>query len=74
MNVTFYFDFGSPNAYMCHRVLPAIEARTKARFVYEPILLGGVFKLTGNQSPATAFANIRNKPDYDRIEIARFLS
>ncbi|MDP3853569.1 2-hydroxychromene-2-carboxylate isomerase [Phenylobacterium sp.] len=73
MNVTFYFDFGSPNAYMSHRVLPAIEARTKARFVYEPILLGGVFKLTGNQSPATAFASIRNKPDYDRIEIARFL-
>ena len=74
MNVTFYFDFGSPNAYMCHRVLPAIEARTKARFVYEPILVGGVFKLTGNQSPATAFANIRNNPDYDRIEIARFLN
>ena len=73
MNVTFYFDFGSPNAYMSHRVIPEIEARTKARFVYEPILLGGVFKLTGNQSPATAFANIRNKPDYDRIEIARFL-
>ena len=73
MNVEFFFDFGSPNAYMCHRVIPKVEARTGARFEYVPILLGGVFKLTGNQSPATAFANIKNKPAYDRIEMERFL-
>ena len=52
MNVEFFFDFGSPNAYMCHRVIPKIEARTGARFKYVPVLLGGIFKLTGNQSPA----------------------
>ena len=73
MNVEFFFDFGSPNAYMCHRVLPKVEARTGARFTYVPILLGGVFKLTGNQSPATAFAHIKNKPEYERIETERFL-
>jgi 2-hydroxychromene-2-carboxylate isomerase len=73
MNVEFFFDFGSPNAYMCHRVLPKVEARTGAKFTYVPILLGGVFKLTGNQSPATAFANIKNKPEYERLETERFL-
>jgi 2-hydroxychromene-2-carboxylate isomerase len=73
MNVEFFFDFGSPNAYMCHRVLPKIATTTGARFEYVPILLGGVFKLTGNQSPATAFANIKNKPEYERLETERFL-
>jgi 2-hydroxychromene-2-carboxylate isomerase len=73
MKVSFFFDFGSPNAYLSHRVIPDIEARTGARFVYEPILLGGVFKLTGNQSPATAFAGIRNKPQYERLETERFI-
>ena len=65
MDVTFYFDFGSPNAFLSHRVIPAIEARTGAKFAYVPILLGGLFKLTGNQSPMTAFGHIKNKPDYD---------
>lgn len=71
--VTFYFDFGSPNAYLCHKVIPQIEARTGAVFDYVPILLGGVFKLTGNQSPATAFAGVKNKPEYDELEIQRFI-
>lgn len=71
--VTFYFDFGSPNAYLCHKVIPQIEARTGAVFAYVPILLGGIFKLTGNQSPATAFAGVRNKPEYDELEIQRFI-
>ena len=52
----FLFDFGSPNAYLAHRVIPAIEARTGARFTYVPVLLGGVFKATGNRSPMEAFA------------------
>src|SRR2546422_11353816 len=69
MTVKFLFDFGSPNAYLAHRVIPGIESRTGAAFVYEPILLGGVFKLTGNQSPATAFFGIKNKPEYDRLEM-----
>lgn len=73
MKVRFFFDFGSPNAYLCHRVIPEIEARTGADFVYEPVLLGGIFKLTGNQSPMMAFANIRNKPAYERLETERFV-
>jgi 2-hydroxychromene-2-carboxylate isomerase len=71
--VKFYFDFGSPNAYLCHKVIPTIETRTGAVFEYVPILLGGIFKMTGNQSPATAFAGIKNKPEYDDLEIRRFV-
>jgi 2-hydroxychromene-2-carboxylate isomerase len=71
--VEFLFDFGSPNAFLCHRVIPAIEARTGVRFDYVPVLLGGIFKATGNQSPAAAFAHIRNKPEYERLEIERFV-
>ena len=72
--VQFHFDFGSPNAYLSHKVIPAIEQRTGVRFTYVPVLLGGVFKMTGNQSPATAFSGIKNKPDYDRIEMRRFIA
>ena len=71
--VEFHFDFGSPNAYLAHRVVPAIERRTGVHFDYVPVLLGGVFKLTGNRSPAEAFAGIKNKPEYERIEAQRFL-
>jgi len=70
--VEFLFDFGSPNAYLSHLVIPEIERRTGATFAYVPILLGGVFKLTGNRSPAEAFGNIRNKRDYMRVEMQRF--
>jgi 2-hydroxychromene-2-carboxylate isomerase len=69
----FYFDFGSPNAYLAHRVLPGIEARTGVRFVYLPVLLGGLFKMTGNQSPMTAFAGIPSKLAYQRLEMKRFV-
>lgn len=72
-SIQFYFDFGSPNAYLCHQVIPAIEARTGARFDCVPVLLGGIFKLTGNQSPATAFAGVKNKPAYERLEMRRFI-
>jgi 2-hydroxychromene-2-carboxylate isomerase len=73
MQVEFHFDFGSPNAYLAHRVIPAIEARTGARFRYVPVLLGGVFKATGNRSPAEAYAGIRNKPAYESLETQRFI-
>jgi 2-hydroxychromene-2-carboxylate isomerase len=72
--VQFHFDFGSPNAYLAHRVIPAIEQRTGVKFDYVPVLLGGVFKATGNQSPATAFAGIRNKPQYEALETRRFVA
>ena len=69
--VEFHFDFGSPNAYLAHLVIPKIEQRTGAKFVYVP--LGGVYKLTGNRSPAESLIGIKNKPDYERLETARFI-
>ena len=72
--VQFLFDFGSPNAYLCHKVIPQIEARTGASFEYMPILLGGLFKLANNRSPVEAFAAIPNKLAYDRLETQRFIT
>ena len=52
--VEFLFDFGSPNAYLAGKVVPQIEQRTGVKFDYVPVLLGGIFKLTGNSSPGFA--------------------
>jgi 2-hydroxychromene-2-carboxylate isomerase len=71
--VEFHFDFGSPNAYLAHLVIPEVERRTGTKFEYVPVLLGGVYKLTGNRSPAESLAGVRNKPDYERLETARFI-
>jgi 2-hydroxychromene-2-carboxylate isomerase len=71
--VEFHFDFGSPNAYLAHLVIPEIEQRTGAKFEYVPVLLGGVYKLTGNRSPTESLAGVKNKPDYERLETARFI-
>jgi 2-hydroxychromene-2-carboxylate isomerase len=46
-----FFDFGSPTAYLAFTQLPRIAAETGARLVWRPMLLGGVFKATGNSSP-----------------------
>jgi 2-hydroxychromene-2-carboxylate isomerase len=71
--VEFHFDFGSPNAYCVHKLIPAIEQRTGATFSYVPILLGGVFKLTNNQAPMLQFKDIKNKLEYHRLETVRFM-
>ena len=71
--VEFLYDFGSPNAYLCHRAIPALEARTGVSVQYVPILLGGLFKLSNNQSPAVTTADIPNKRAYDMLEIRRFV-
>lgn len=73
VNVQFLFDFGSPNAYLAHKVIPGMQARTGVAFEYVPILLGGLFRLTGNRSPVEAFAGIKNKPEYGRLEMERFI-
>jgi len=73
MKVDFIFDFASPNAYFCHRVIPEIEKRTGATFNYIPCLLGGIFKITNNQAPMLAFNGITNKLEYQNIEIQRFI-
>lgn len=67
------FDFGSPNAYLALKVLPDIAARHGAEIKLIPCLLGGIFKLTGNQAPFTAFAGITGKLAYEHLELARFV-
>jgi 2-hydroxychromene-2-carboxylate isomerase len=71
--IEFMYDFGSPNAYLVYKILPALAKRCVAEVVYRPILIGGVFKATNNQPPLIAFAGIPEKVDYIRVEMARFL-
>ena len=72
-SIQFLFDFGSPNAYLCHKVLPAVAARTGATVEYIPILLGGLFKLTNNRSPIEMYADVPNRRAYDMLEMKRFI-
>jgi len=72
--VEFHFDFGSPNAYLAHLVVPEIAKRTGVAFHYVPVLLGGVFKATGNVSPAVSLRGIKNKGEYAALETQRFLA
>jgi 2-hydroxychromene-2-carboxylate isomerase len=69
----FLFDFGSPNAFLSHEAIPAIERRIGVKFDYVPVLLGGIFKATNNKSPAETMAGVKNKPEFQRIETERFL-
>ena len=73
LKVEFHFDFGSPNAYLAELVLPGIEQRTGVKFDYVPVLLGGVYKATGNMSPGESLRGIKNKPEYNALETERFL-
>lgn len=49
----FYFDFGSPTAYLAHKRLGQLASRYPLEVQYKPMLLGGIFKATGNASPIT---------------------
>jgi 2-hydroxychromene-2-carboxylate isomerase len=57
--IEFFFDFGSPTSYLAYKALPALAADAGARIVYRPMLLGGVFKATGNASPVSVPAKGR---------------
>ncbi len=74
VRVEFHFDFGSPNAYVSHLVVPALERRTGVRFEYVPVLLGGVFKATNHVSPAVSLQGVKNKGEYAELETRRFLA
>jgi len=69
----FLFDFGSPNAFLSHEAIPAIEQRTGVKFEYIPVLLGGIFKATNNKSPAETLAGVKNKREFHAIETERFV-
>ena len=73
LKVEFQFDFGSPNAYLAEAAIPGIEKRTGVKFDYAPVLLGGIFKATGNMSPFDSLRGIRNKPEYQALETERFI-
>ena len=69
----FLFDFGGPNSYLAHKMLPDICARTGAEAVYIPISLGGLFKLTNNQAPFMRYAETPAKRNYEMLEFDRFV-
>ena len=69
----FLFDFGSPNAFLSHEAIPAIEARIGVKFEYVPVLLGGIFKATNNRSPGETLAGVKNKPEFNALETERFV-
>ena len=58
-SIEFFFDFGSPTTYLAHTQLPRIATHSGAQLVYRPMLLGGVFKATGNASPVSVPAKSR---------------
>ena len=64
----YYFDFGSLATYLAHTQMDKIKAETGASPVYLPMLLGAVFKATGNASPASVPA----KGKYIFVDFKRF--
>ena len=50
-SLDFYFDVGSPAAYLAWTQLPALCLEAGATLNYKPMLLGGVFQATGNRPP-----------------------
>lgn len=68
--VEFLFDVGSPNAYLAYARLPGVVERTGATILWTPMLLGGVFKATGNRAPGEVPA----KGAYIQLETARFVA
>jgi 2-hydroxychromene-2-carboxylate isomerase len=72
--IEFLYDFGGPNSWFVHRAIPAIEAAGKVRFRYVPVLLGGIFKATGNQPPLMSYGHVAPKMAYDRLEMTRFMA
>ena len=66
--VEFFFDVGSPASYLAWTQIRQLAERQGAEVVFQPMLLGGVFKATGNSSPATVPA----KGNYTRVDFQRF--
>lgn len=73
MKIDFIFDFASPNAYCCHKVIPDVEKRTGAKFNYIHCLLGGIFKSTNNLAPMIKYSEIKNRLEYEGVEMKRFM-
>jgi len=65
----FYYDVGSPNAYLAWAALSEMGVELRMR----PVLIGGLFKLVGNQPPWMAFGDVPAKMEYLMVEIRRFV-
>jgi len=70
--IDFYYDFASPNAYVVEAVLPKIAEQYKAKINRIPVLLGGIFKSTGNVPPLERYKDVPNRVQYLHAEMARF--
>jgi 2-hydroxychromene-2-carboxylate isomerase len=68
----FFFDYGSPYSYLADSRLPALAERTGAEVRYRPMLLGGVFKATGNSSPVAD--PCQAKRAYGALELQRWVA
>ncbi len=68
----FFYDYGSPFSYLIDTQLPALCARTGAELEYRPMLLGGVFKATGNRSPVQE--PVENKRAYGGLMLQRWVA
>ena len=71
--IEFYFDFASPNAYLSHKVLKQIVEKKNVEVKYIPVLLGGIFKATNNKPPMEQFFGVKNKNEYQNLEMERFI-
>ncbi len=67
-SIEFLFDFGSPTTFLAHKRIPDMVRRTGAAVDYVPVLLGGIFKATGNASPVMVPAKGR----YMGADMGRF--
>lgn len=69
----FLFDVGAPNAYLVHKILPEFCAAHDADAVYQPVLLGKIFKATGNRAPMLRYSDAPAKLAYEQLEFMRFI-
>jgi len=71
-DLEFFFDYGSPFSYLANSQLDAIAGRTGCRVVYRPMLLGAVFKATGNQSPIAE--TVEAKRRHGGVDLGRWVA
>ena len=69
----FLFDVGGPNGYLAHKRLPELCARAGVAANYVPVLLGVLFKATGNRAPMIRYADAPAKWAYEQLEFQRFV-
>ncbi len=73
-SVEFYFDVGSPTAYLAHKRLKQLKLEYGCSIIYHPVLLGGLFKASGNSSPVTVPAKGRYMMMEDLPRFAKLYS